>query len=79
MSSHPPLPTPLEQLVQAWHQRAEAIRSATPASTGPLGRADALDSCAAQLAEVVRTLAAEQDDAPRDRETLSLFPVRESA
>jgi hypothetical protein len=72
-------PDPLEQLIRAWHQRAEAIRQASPGSPPLLARADTLDSCAAQLAEAVRACFLEEGDAGPDRETLSLFLVQESA
>ena len=77
-----PLPSPLdplEQLIRAWHQRAEAIRQASPGSAPLLARADTLDSCAAQLAEAVRMRSPEEGSAGPDRETLSLFLAQESA
>lgn len=68
---------PLEELLTAWRQRAEAIRSASPAAPASFARADTLDACAAQLAQLLGSLLPSSTGG-RDPKTLDLFTDREA-
>lgn len=62
----------LERLVQHWRQRAESLREGSPEAATSLARAEALDTCAAQLAQALASLGLPPEPA-RDPESLELF------
>lgn len=62
----------LERLVEQWRRRAESLREGGSEAAGALARAEALDTCAAQLAQTLAALGLPRE-AARDAESLELF------
>jgi hypothetical protein len=62
----------LEQLVTSWRQRAESLRGGGSETLAALARAEAYDTCAAQLAQALA--GARSSSAPaQEGQALELF------
>ncbi|HEX2188513.1 MAG TPA: hypothetical protein VHG51_06415 [Longimicrobiaceae bacterium] len=62
----------LERLVEQWRARAESLREGSPEAAASLARADAFDTCAAQLAQALAALGLPREP-ERDPASLELF------